>query len=99
MGKRLQSGELFQDPPLRPEAPWSAESQQNEQTAAEGCSFSESLKKQAFYKVFAPGAASISRERANGCRVVRFLKMMRRSHQDGNEIGHDEGKMAHHAPR
>ena len=26
-----------------------------------------------------------------------FLKITRRSHQDGNEIGHDEGKMAQHA--
>ena len=48
MSKRLQSGELFQDPSSRPEAPQSADSQQNEQTAAEGCSFSESIKNHAF---------------------------------------------------
>ena len=59
MGKQLQSGELFQDPPSRPEAPWSVESLQNKQTAAEGCSFSESLKNLACCEVFAPGAASI----------------------------------------
>ena len=74
MSKWLQSGELFQDPPSRPEAPRSAELQQNKQTAAEGCSFSESIKNDAFCKVFASVAASISGKRANGCRVVRFLR-------------------------
>ena len=34
--KRLRSAELVQDPPSRPEAPRSAESQQKEQTAADG---------------------------------------------------------------
>ena len=99
IGKRLQSGELFQDTPSRPEAPWSVESQQNEQTVAEGCSFSVSFKDNAFCEVVAPGAASISRKRANGCRVVRFLKIPRRSHQDSDAIGQDVGKMAQHAPR
>ena len=73
MSKRLQSGELFQDPPSRPEAPRSAELQQNKQTVAEGCSFSESIKNDAFCKVFASVAASISGKRANGCRGVRFF--------------------------
>ena len=99
MSKRLQSGELFQDPPSRPEALRSAESQQNEQTAAEGCSFSESLKSRVFCEVFVPVAASISRKRANGYRVVRFLKIPRRSHQDRDAIGQDAGKMVQHAPR
>ena len=99
MSKRLQSGELFQDSPSRPEAPRSAESQQNEQTAAEGCSFSESIKNDAFCKVFASVAASISGKRANGCRVVRFFKIHRRSHQDRDAIRQDAGKTAQRAPR
>ena len=97
--KRLQRGELFQETPLRPEAPQSAESYQNEQTAAEWCSFSESLKNLAFCEVLAPSAASISRKRANGCRGVRFLKIHRRSHQDRDAIRQDAGKTAQRAPR
>ena len=102
MSKRLQSGELFQDPPSRPEAPRSAELQQNKQTAAEGCSFSESIKNHMFvffFKVFAPIAASISRKRADCCGALRFLRIKRRAHQDSNAIGHDAGRMAQRAPR
>ena len=87
VSKRLQSGELFQDPPSRPEALRSAESQQNLQTAAKGCLFSASIKNDLFCKVFAPVAAPISRTHANGCRVVRFLKIPRRSHQVRDAMG------------
>ena len=98
-GKRLQSGELFQDPPSRPEAPRSAESQQSEQTAAEWCSFSESFKNLGFIKVFGPVATSISRKPANGFRAVHILSTARPSHQDRDEFSQDAEKMSQHALR
>ena len=49
--------------------------------------------------LFMPIAASISRKRANGCRVKHISKITRCAHQDRDAIGQDAGKVAQYVAR
>ena len=99
MSKRLQSGGLFETSVSGRRRLGARNHSKTSKRLQRGARFQNRLKNNAFCEVFAPVAASISRKRANGCRVVRFLKIPRRSHQDSDAIGQDVGKMAQHAPR